>query len=153
MADQLGQEAFAFLKEKAVENEHGKLVLPSAETMEFYKNHGVTEEHLSAVRKVEEELVNGMYLMNYERLQKRVEDAKTKGTDPMSCSSEIYARTPDGSIHMRTVAARTFPVPHKKGETITKTMVTMLDCRRSSILSKDMAAECEEGMRALLGLG
>lgn len=148
----IGESALEFLKENCTVNEEGNAHLTQKKYENFMAANGITHEMMEAKANADKELLNGAYLYTNEQLKSKVEAAQKDGRDATKESVSLTIGIPNGSIAMSADASKTYPVPRKPGENITKTNVVRLDIRQSRMLDKEMMMSCEEQMAKLLGL-
>ena len=147
-----GETALAFLKKEATITDNGVGHVTQKNYQNFMAENGVTADMLKTITNVHQELVTGMYLFNNERLVEQVDEAKKAGRNPYTEKVVTSVNIPNGSIVLSTTAAKTYPIPRKPGETVTRTCVGVLDFRQDRMLDKDICAAAEKEMRAQLNL-
>lgn len=148
----IGDNALSFIKENATVDENGNARVTQKKYLEFLEQNGITKEIIESKEEVDKELLNGAYRYTNEQLTSKVEAALKEGKDATKESASLIIAIPSGSINLTADAAKTYPVPRKPGESITKTNVVRLDIKQTKILDKELTESCEAQMAKLLGL-
>lgn len=148
----VGETGLAFLQKEATVDDRGVSHVTQKKYLEYMAQNGVTSDVVKAYTSAHEELVNGAYLYAAGRLTDQVEEAKKAGRNPFAEKASIGINIPNGSIDLTITAAKTYPIPKKPGETVTRTMVGNLDIRQQRLMDKGICAAAEEEMRKQLGI-
>ena len=143
--------ALDFLKKEAVVDERGTAHVTQKKYGEFMESHGVTKEVLESMTTATNDLVNGMYKYNSERLKDKIAEAKKKGDDPQKATVRTVVNIPQGNIQMVSTGAKNYPVPGS-GERITKVNVASLQINQQRMIDKDVIADMEKDIKKQLGL-
>lgn len=143
--------ALEFLKAEATVGENGTAHLTQKNYVAFMAERGVTKEVLEATNAAHQELVNGLYRYNAERLKKAIPEAKKAGQDPYKTKVKTVVNIPQGNITLETQAAKVYPVPNQDTK-VTKTCVSHLTINQERLIDRDMMADMEEQFRKELGI-
>ena len=148
----IGETGLAFLQKEATVDERGTCHVTQKKYLEFMASSGVPLEVIKAVNSAHEELVVGMYQHTNERLKEQVAEAIKAGRNPFAEKASIGVNIPSGSIDFTMTAAKTYPIPRKPGESVTRTCVGNLDFRQNRLMDKTVCAAAEEEMRKQLNI-
>lgn len=148
----LGEEAHSFLKQETTLDEKNHFHLTQKKYLEFMASRGCPKPVLESVNSGHEELVNGIYRLVNEQLEKQVKEAKKAGRDATKECAGCTVNIPNGSICYEQRAAKTYPIPKEPGKTVTRTCVGSLDINQKRLFDKDMLQDSEAAMKKLLNI-
>ena len=146
----IGETGLAFLQKEATVDERGVYHVTQKKYQEYMTASGVTQDVLKAVNDAHSELIAGMYTHTNDRLKEQVAEAVKAGRNPFAEKASIGVNIPGGSIDLSMTAAKTYPIPRKPGESVTRTCVASLDFRQHRLMDKGICAAAEEEMRKQL---
>lgn len=147
----MAETALDFLKKEATVDERGTAHVTQKKYVEFMEAHGVTKEVLEAHNDATNDLVNGMYQFNSQRLKDHIAKAKKAGEDPQKATVRTVINIPSGNIQMTSTGAKNYPVPGSDTR-VTKVNVTSLQINQQRMINKDLIEDMEREIKKSLGL-
>lgn len=147
----IGENGYEFVKAHAIQDTHGVYRVKLKDWVEYMNSHGLTREILDAKDAADNELINGMYRFNAERIEDAINKAKEEKRDPAKEKVTTTVAVLHGSVQLSSNASKVFPYPGRD-ERVTKYMVSSLDIDQQRQLNKELLAEYEENIKKCLSL-
>lgn len=148
----IGDIGYEFLKKNATADARGVNHVKMKDYLAFMEENGLSRTVLDAKDAADRELINGLYRYNGEQLQEAIKKAKEEGRDPSKEKVITTVNILKGNMQMSCSAAKVHPVPNRKGETVTKFMVTQLHIEQTRQLDRETMVAYEDKVKECLGL-